>query len=397
MHQFQIQNHYAPSSYCGMNVDYASSSSHQTHPSTTQKVMTRSWLRSRSKSQDYTSSVAPKFQTSTRSAVTPSPGFQNNFQINPNPPQSQSPAPIQKYIENHPILSECDNDSAYEICQGAAALYFMSNGVQVNNGRARGLDAGPSRDKVSNRHLENGKRRKRNDGNHDRTDSSSSDGFVPILHSNSFSSVSSFSRKKSRKHPKTLATPSDKGQLNSLHCFVRSECLEIFTVPGVVNNISKVGSTRRDASSSRSTMSSSRNSVHSNGKDISSSTRLFPGRVGLQCSFCAHVPHAAQHTMASFHPKRLDDLYRSGKLINLLHPTWMNLCLIFLITHLFSVCTWQRVHFKECAFVPPQMRKKYQYLKEADKTRGKTKYWVRSAQQIGLMNVKGIGKGGISF
>jgi hypothetical protein len=43
------------------------------------------------------------------------------------------------------------------------------------------------------------------------------------------------------------------------------------------------------------------------------------------------------------------------------------------------------------------MRKKYQYLKEADKTRGKTKYWVRSAQQIGLMNVKGIGKGGISF
>ena len=253
-------------------------------------------------------------------------------------------------------------------------------------------------------------------------------------------------RRRHQKLPKRLALPSDIDKVNSLHCFVRSHLLELFTVKGEgegngehVESSDSESENENESSDSDSDIdcsnkdlldaneegadvdtdvdlgargdtrerttnvrSSSRRKNHrstlispsnnygtciktntditnplmvstSNGKDVSNSTRLFPGRVGLRCSFCSNIHQGEQQTMAAFHPKRLRDLYR-------------------------SVCTWQRVHFKECVHVPEGLREKYQFLKDSDKKRGKTAYWVESARHIGLMDVEGWhGKGGVSF
>ena len=257
-------------------------------------------------------------------------------------------------------------------------------------------------------------------------------------------------RRRHQKVPKRLALPSDVDKVNSLHCFVRSHLLELFTVKGqgegegegehgessdsdvesesenessdsdsdidcsnkdlldpneegtYVDTDVDLGSGGDTRERTTNVRSSSRRKSHrstliypsniygaciktntditnqlmvstSNGKDVSNSTRLFPGRVGLRCSFCSNIHQGEQQIMAAFHPKRLRDLYR-------------------------SVCTWQRVHFKECVHVPEGLREKYQFLKDSDKKRGKTAYWVESARQIGLMDVEGWhGKGGVSF
>lgn len=335
-------------------------------------------------------SLSSTFQNGmhSRSAVTPSPKFQKEFQNSKtnatnSVPQSKSPDSeqepeiiLRKYIQNHQTLGEFDEDTAFEICQGAAALCFMSDGVQVGIGS----DIDSTSDDLSNAdNCRVGNKRKRTDSFTGVADSNfravTNDGpLFPILPS-LFSSSSS-SRKKSRRNPTRLALSADRGNVNSLHAFVRSDLLEIFTVPsaGADADADEASSSHRSTTRSHGTNTTiSSGNKNGCGKDISSSTRLFPGRVGLRCTFCSDVPQTDQHTMSSFHPKRLADLYR-------------------------SVCTWQRVHFQECGFVSEKMRKTYRYLKESDKTRGKTAYWISSAKAIGLEDVKGCnGKGGISF
>mmetsp|Transcript_13053 Transcript_13053/g.16524 ORF Transcript_13053/g.16524 Transcript_13053/m.16524 type:complete len:203 (+) Transcript_13053:444-1052(+) len=107
----------------------------------------------------------------------------------------------------------------------------------------------------------------------------------------------------------------------------------------------------------------------------STSRRHIPGRVGLRCVHCAHVESHSQQdsyptavatastvaTKADFFPRSIHQLYR-------------------------EVCTWQRVHFQHCTHVPAECRKKYKYLKESDKSRGKTKYWEMSAKELGLVD-----------
>jgi hypothetical protein len=157
-----------------------------------------------------------------------------------------------------------------------------------------------------------------------------------------------------------LALPEDAHELNSLHCFVRAELLEVFALPddGVSSNQG-----RTQSRSSRRT-----------GTTVTTSGRSYAsGRVGLRCVYCAHLPRRARtgSTMSSFYPKSLSDLYR-------------------------SVCTWQRIHFRTCRHIPPQVREGYWQLKESDRTRGKTRYWVTSAQRIGLVDVDSE-RGGICF
>ena len=142
-----------------------------------------------------------------------------------------------------------------------------------------------------------------------------------------------------KKHPQTLALPSDKNNVNTLHAFVRSSLLELFVLK-YSNNMS---------------------GCH------------FPGRVGLRCVHCKHLPKEEQATGAVFYPKSLKSLYR-------------------------NVCTWQRVHFKDCKCVPDKDKGLYKKFKEEDKTRGRTKYWETSAGILGLVNVVGVhGRGGIIF
>jgi hypothetical protein len=117
-----------------------------------------------------------------------------------------------------------------------------------------------------------------------------------------------------------LAMPDDPRQLNSLHCFVRSELLEVFCLD-----------------------------------------QETPRRVGFRCVHCGHLPRKDRSgtSMGTFFPKSLEDIYR-------------------------GVCTWQRIHFRSCSYIPQEVSDKYDYLKDADRSRGKKPHWVKSAYRMGL-------------
>jgi len=143
--------------------------------------------------------------------------------------------------------------------------------------------------------------------------------------------------------PKSLATPRDSKELNSLHCFVRSELLEIFA-------------------------------VDSQQQDKDSRNQL---KVGLRCKYCGHLSRAERRrqtsssTMRSFFPKSIQDIYR-------------------------GVCTWQRVHCQICPFIPKRLQEQYRYLKDHDHTRGKKQHWMDSALALGLRNV-GKERNGVTY
>lgn len=128
----------------------------------------------------------------------------------------------------------------------------------------------------------------------------------------------------------------DSLELNSLHCFVRSDLLELF--------------------------------VAGNGTKHSMNTH----QVGIRCVHCARVEKTRDvATMASFFPKSLRDIYR-------------------------SVGTWQRVHYRECEHIPKETRETYSKLKYNDPRRGRVQYWVSSARQLGLEDI-GTTREGICF
>lgn len=103
-------------------------------------------------------------------------------------------------------------------------------------------------------------------------------------------------------------------------------------------------------------------------------------RVGLRCVFCVRAQReqaeqAAQRggrppprnlgsaPMGTMYPKNLAEIYN-------------------------LVSRFQRIHFKECRFVPPTIRKQFDDHKESDKSRGKREYWIKSAKAIGLVDDK---------
>jgi hypothetical protein len=129
-----------------------------------------------------------------------------------------------------------------------------------------------------------------------------------------------------------LGLPGDSLELNSLHCFVRSELLELFVADD-----------------------GTKHSKH----------------VGIRCVHCAEAEKRDSATMACFFPKSLRDIYR-------------------------SVCTWQRVHFRECEHIPKETRETYSQFKANDRSRGRVQYWVTSALQLGLEDI-GTKREGICF
>jgi hypothetical protein len=149
-----------------------------------------------------------------------------------------------------------------------------------------------------------------------------------------------------------LAVPQDPQYLNTLHCFVRAELLEVFCIP--------------DAKSPSSPAATA--TIHKP-----------PQRVGLQCIHCAQQQNyystkvsgrGTSSTMSTFAPKSLADIYR-------------------------GVCTWQRLHFKSCPFVPQQVQDMYWKLKDADRTRGRKAHWIDSAKELGLIDSAECHRGGI--
>jgi len=129
-----------------------------------------------------------------------------------------------------------------------------------------------------------------------------------------------------------LGLAGDSLELNSLHCFVRGELLVLF--------------------------------VADNGTKHSK-------QVGIRCVHCAEAEKRDSATMACFFPKSLRDIYR-------------------------SVCTWQRVRFRQCEHIPKETREIYSQFKANDRSRGRVQYWVTSALQLGLEDI-GTKREGICF
>lgn len=150
-----------------------------------------------------------------------------------------------------------------------------------------------------------------------------------------------------KNYPKRLALEDDDNKLNTLHCFIRSELLEIFVVD--------------------QTICSSPTSSAGSGSAL--------GRVGLRCVHCAQerkrlkVSERNEAPMAVFYPKCVSEIYR-------------------LIT------SWQRCHLRKCRNLPPAVREQWDELRKEDRSRGKTAYWVTSANQLGLVdNLESKGRG----
>jgi hypothetical protein len=149
-----------------------------------------------------------------------------------------------------------------------------------------------------------------------------------------------------KNYPKRLALEDDDNKLNTLHCFIRSELLEIFVVD--------------------QSICSSPTSAAGSGSAL--------GRVGLRCVHCAQerkrlkVSERNEAPMAVFYPKCVSEIYR-------------------LIT------SWQRCHLRKCRNLPPAVREQWDELRKEDRSRGKTAYWVTSATQLGLVDCQSKGRG----
>lgn len=212
-------------------------------------------------------------------------------------------------------------------------------------------------------------------------------------------------------YPTRLALQEDSCKLNSMHCYLRSELLELFVLEttkdpsgNALNPIDNTSPQKDDAGENY--YGSNNATAH---PMISPNTTLFvaspalsslpsSGRVGLRCVYCAlarkckaskhsnistcsdncddssngddvdtnanaaaATPSVSEAPMAVFYPKSISELYR-------------------------LVTSWQRVHLRKCKNLPPSVRDTYLEIKESDKTRGKTQYWTTSATKLGLIN-----------
>ena len=162
-----------------------------------------------------------------------------------------------------------------------------------------------------------------------------------------------------------LAGPNDRKELNSLHCFVRSELLEVFAVEEFKRlDVADCGdeTTEKTHSNDSSDKGAGRVSRGSNKLWEPPVRQIL--RVGIRCIHCGNKPKCerAGTSMCAFFPKSLQDIYR-------------------------GVCTWQRIHFHACKHIPQDLKVLYKHLKDSDRSRGKKEYWVRSALDMGFRNV----------
>lgn len=224
------------------------------------------------------------------------------------------------------------------------------------------------------------------------------EGCIETNSQGSFDSLGRENQKYVQDYPTRLSMLNDESELNSLHCFVRQELLELFIVHEDEDsgpNQSSTGLMDDDSDGECTTKSDS--SASSRNAPIRLTTKVSPlteknkpsiylhnKRIGFRCVHCAHLhPRSSRVScqdesyitvldpesilqnpnspMNAFYPKSLAELYR-------------------------LVCKWQRVHFKKCRYIPPSVKRMYQHLKATDKTRGKTKYWVSSAMELGLID-----------
>lgn len=139
-------------------------------------------------------------------------------------------------------------------------------------------------------------------------------------------------------HPVPLAMPSDKDWLTPLHCFVRQQCVEVFTA------------------------SESDVATPSKGKR----KPIQVGQIGIRCPHCHAVDSEgnskARERGSVYYPTSISSIYNAT----------MNLL--------------QR-HLHSCPAVPEHIMKRYETLKADDARSGTSKrYWVESARSLGLVD-----------
>lgn len=135
-----------------------------------------------------------------------------------------------------------------------------------------------------------------------------------------------------------LSTGDDENWLSEFLCFVRSQCVEVF-------------------SASQDDVASRMNSK-----------KVLLGQVGIRCRFCAHLPHRERTGRSSSFPSSINRIYQ-------------------------SLTMMLRDHFTKCSAMPPQMNERYLCLK-ANASQGATdskKYWIESARTLGLVDTENEG------
>lgn len=134
--------------------------------------------------------------------------------------------------------------------------------------------------------------------------------------------------------PITLAMPTDAEWLTPLHCFVREQCVEVFTASeGDVAHPSK-------------------------GKR----KPIQVGQVGIRCAHCHDDTNKARERGSVYYPTSIASVYNAT----------MNLL--------------QR-HLHTCTAVPDEIMRKYESLKADDARSGTSKkYWMQSAASLGLVD-----------
>ena len=131
----------------------------------------------------------------------------------------------------------------------------------------------------------------------------------------------------------SLSTNGDEQWLSEFLCFVRSQCIEVFTA---------------------------------SPDDVAArvnSKKVLLGQVGIRCRFCAHQPHRDRAGRSSSFPSSINRIYQ-------------------------SLTMMLRDHFTKCHSMPKQIKERYLYLK-ANTNQGATdskKYWLESAHELGLMD-----------
>jgi hypothetical protein len=137
--------------------------------------------------------------------------------------------------------------------------------------------------------------------------------------------------------PMPLAMPSDKDWLTPLHCFVRLNCVEVFTA------------TKHDVA------------TPSKGKR----KPIQVGQIGIRC------PHCSDTTSTSIKARERGSVYYPTTISSIYNAT-MNLL--------------QR-HLHHCPSVPGEIMLRYETLKADDARSGTSKrYWIESALSLGLVD-----------
>ena len=142
-----------------------------------------------------------------------------------------------------------------------------------------------------------------------------------------------------------LASTEDETCLSGLMCLLRAQ-IEVFAAtPGDLS----------DRTSKK---------INPGGGGPSSPAPITPGRVGIRCKHCAHLPRKARAKGAVSYPNSI-------RIMNQ------------------AVRNWQRYHFGVCGEIPATVKERYDELKAGRRmhsSKASQEYWPRSCHRLGLVD-----------